>query len=140
MKNQLENKLVKDMTKEELMEALNLIARDGNDKAMFAKPVIKKEETEEVRKITIEQSGCVATIETSVNDDIEVEVYEETDAEFGRRVRFNIKVEEFRNRQSLRELEEAKKPKFIRKFNEFKTELNRVSNKAFDEFIDRLGR
>ena len=73
-------------------------------------------------------------------DYVEVEVYEETDAEFGRRVRFNIKVEEFRNRQSLRELEEAKKPKFIRKFNEFKTELNRVSNKAFDEFIDRLGR
>ena len=38
------------------------------------------------------------TIEANVNTTVRVDVIEETDSEFFRRVRFNIKVEEFRNR------------------------------------------
>ena len=57
-----------------------------------------------------------------------------------RSVRFNLKLQSFRQQQVLRAEEEAKKPKLVRQFNRLKEELNKASNKAFDDFIDRLGR
>lgn len=145
----MENKLVKDMSREEFMEALNLIAREGINKAQFDRSKVAaknntEEETEEVRTITIEKYGCTATIETSINDDVQVEVYEEvyqeSDEQFGRRVRFHFKVEQFRKQQAIRDAREARKPKIVRKFNKLKEDISTATNKAFDDFIDRLGR
>ena len=154
------SKLLKDATREEIMEALNLLER-GNKNDNKVRLMNKSE-----RVITIEQEGFKATIETDMYTDVtvdidieevaikeEIEEVEEiteevsaynnkpvTEAEIMRSVRFNLKLQSFRQQQAIRAEEEAKKPKLVRQFNKFKEELNKASNKAFDDFIDRLGR
>lgn len=151
------SKLLKDATREEIMEALNLLER-GNKNDNKVRLMNKSE-----RVITIEQEGFKATIETDMYTDVTVdidieevaikeEIIEEvntdintdnrplTEAELMRKVRFHLKVESFRKQQAIRAEEEAKKPKLVRQFNRLKEELNKASNKAFDDFIDRLGR
>ena len=154
------SKLLKDATREEIMEALNLLER-GNKNDNKVRLMNKSE-----RVITIEQEGFKATIETDMYTDVtvdidieevaikeEIEEVEEiteevsaynnkpvTEAEIMRSVRFNLKLQSFRQQQAIRAEEEAKKPKLVRQFNRLKEELNKASNKAFDDFIDRLGR
>ncbi|MGL4878010.1 hypothetical protein [Paraclostridium dentum] len=121
----MENKLLKDMSQEEIMQAMNLVKREGDNKARLAN------KGDMTRTITIEKFGCTATIETSVKDDVTVEVYEETDAQFGRRVRFDFKVQEFR--QNAPAKNEAYDKQVSRK-------LNKKLVKMLDSFIDVLGR
>ena len=86
----MKNKLVKDMTIEEIVKELDLIARDGEDKFRI-KNLSEKQDNKQT--VTVEKDEYTVTIETSVNDNVEIEVHEETDAEFGRRVRFSIKID-----------------------------------------------
>ena len=132
----MKNKLVKDMTIEEIVKELDLIARDGEDKFRI-KNLSEKQDNKQT--VTVEKDEYTVTIETSVNDNVEIEVHEETDAEFGRRVRFSIKIDEFRKKQARIAEQEARKPKIVRMFNEFKKEFNKASVKAIDRFEERLG-
>lgn len=126
----MENKLVKDMTQEEIMEAMNLIKREGENKARLARPV-EISDTEDIRTITLEKFGCTATIETSINDDVVVDIYEETDAEFGRRVRFSFKVEQFRKNAP------AKRAAYDKQVG---NKISRKISAMLENFIDVLGR
>ena len=132
----MKNKLVKDMTIEEIVKELDLIARDGEDKFRI-KNLSEKQDNKQT--VTVEKDEYTVTIETSTNDNVEIEVHEETDAEFGRRVRFSIKIDEFRKKQTRIAVQEARKPKIVRMFNEFKKEFNKASLKALDRFEERLG-
>ena len=133
----MKNKLVKDMTIEEIVKELDLIARDGEDKFRI-KNLSEKQDNKQT--VTVEKDEYIVTVETSINDNVEIEVHEETDAEFGRRVRFNLKVESFREQQAKRAEEEAKKPIVVKKFKAFKENLNKISCEALDKIIERLGR
>ena len=124
------------MTIEEIVKELDLIARDGEDKFRI-KNLSEKQDNKQT--VTVEKDEYTVTIETSVNDNVEIEVHEETDAEFGRRVRFSIKIDEFRKKQARIAEQEARKPKIVRMFNEFKKEFNKASLKALDRFEERLG-
>lgn len=130
----MKNKLLKDMTTEEIMAELDLVSK-GKNKARLK----NKSEVSNTQTVTIEKDGYVATIETSIDSEVTVDVVEETDAEFGRRVRFSIKIEEFRKKQIRMAEREARKPKIVRMFNEFKDNFNKAGIKALDRFEERLG-
>ena len=132
----MKNKLVKDMTIEEIVKELDLIARDGEDKFRI-KNLSEKQDNKQT--VTVEKDEYIVTVETSINDNVEIEVHEETDAEFGRRVRFSIKIDEFRKKQARIAEQEARKPKIVRMFNEFKREFNKAGVKALDRIEERLG-
>ena len=124
----MKNKLVKDMTIEEIVKELDLIARDGEDKFRI-KNLSEKQDNKQT--VTVEKDEYTVTIETSVNDNVEIEVHEETDAEFGRRVRFSIKIDEFRRRQKY--IEENKSW-----FDKAKEKFNISACKAIDNIIEML--
>ena len=131
----MKDKLIKDMNAEEIIEQLDLVKR-GDNKAR----VKNLSETNNMQTIMIEKENYSAIIEANVDSDVQVDITEETDAEFGRRVRFHLKVESFREQQAKRAEEEAKKPVIVRKFKAFKENLNKVSCEALDNIIERLGR
>lgn len=76
------NKLISEMSNEELSNFI-----EQKNKEIRQKQLDRQQE--QISSITIE---------ANVNTTVRVDVIEETDSEFFRRVRFNIKVEEFRNR------------------------------------------
>ena len=129
----MKDKNIKDMTPEEIIKELDLVSR-GDDKARV------KNLSEKTQTIMIEKEDYSAIIETDIDSDVKVEIIEETDAELGRRVRFNLKVESFREQQAKRAEEEAKKPIVVKKFKAFKENLNKISCEALDKIIERLGR
>lgn len=129
----MKDKNIKDMTPEEIIKELDLVSR-GDDKARV------KNLSEKTQTIMIEKEDYSAIIETDIDSDVKVEIIEETDAEFGRRVRFNLKVESFREQQAKRAEEEAKKPIVVKKFKAFKENLNKISCEALDKIIERLSR
>ena len=122
----MKNKLLKDMTAEEIMAELDLVSK-GKNKARLK----NKSEVSNTQTVTIEKDGYVATIETSIDSEVTVDVVEETDAEFGRRVRFSIKIEEFRRRQKY--IEENKSW-----FDKAKEKFNISACKAIDNIIEML--
>ena len=130
------NKYVKDMSFEELVNALGLEATGDGKARLKSKKELKTSEVSNTKTVIIEKGGYSALIETSTDDDVQVEVYEETDAEFGRRVRFHIKVNEYRNRVERMKQLDAKKPWLIKAYKKAKDN----AKKAVEELIEMLGR
>ena len=128
----MNKKFIKDISVEEIAQALNLISREGENKFRL------QNQAEKVQTISVETENYNAIIKADIDSDVQVEVVEETDKEFGRRVRFNIKVENFRKQQALREEQEARKPKLIKRFNAFKRNLNKTGCEALDLLEERL--